>query len=287
MKKAICLLICLLICTTIITVPVCALDMLPPELWPIEIENLDEYDQYVEKTKFYYDFISYEELSYLGDFKYFRHQINNSTPELFYWINVFEDLNIGVSIYYDRFPQPEKISGHINIEPTTSDLRYQPVNARYLHNENIIYTYYRSRHTGDIVAPFDPNWRSLQAIYLKFDDKVVVIGISKEIVEADMPSDHPLQKFLNKETVDEAYAEFLGYIAGELEPPKREPQSTAPISPEPSKPTDTEPAPTEQNFFDKLKSFDFGCKSVISGGVMTAVICGGAALVLLPKKKKR
>ena len=44
---------------------------------------------------------------------------------------------------------------------------------------------------------------------------------------------------------------------------------------------------TDQTLIEKLKSFDFGCQSVISGGAVTLLLCSGAAIAFIPKKKKR
>ena len=100
MKKTICFLLLLSLCCTLFTVNGIARDVkLNP---PFRTESFDEYRQYVQETTFDYDFVSYEQLSYLGEFDGFLHQVDGSIPPLAYGFKISDERDFGIGIYYSR-----------------------------------------------------------------------------------------------------------------------------------------------------------------------------------------
>ena len=269
MRKVFRFLVLFLICISLVVISVAATDPLPPELQPIHIYNIDEYHQYVENTEFDYDFVSYEKVSYLGDFQWFEEWFINKSKDnqTTYELNITDNQSIYVGVNYTG-KLPENLladSSRVLSIPASSDLLYQQADARYVHHENLIYVYHPERHKDECIAPSNSEWRVLQSIYLIADGKRFQINFAPSLI-LEVPEDHPLYKFLSTETCDKAYDEFVYHITGEW------PQKNNTIA---------------QTLIEKLKSFDFGCRSVISGGAVTLLLCSGAAIAFIPKKKKR
>ena len=289
MKRTISFILLLLLCTTTSITP--AWSTSPPYVPQVKIETLNEYHQYLQKTTFDYDFISYDQLSYLGDFDNFVHrEVGDSKfAELGYGIKISDEERFSMEIYYSEQVNPKEFRAYVDVTPTTSDLRYQPEKTRYIHNENLIYLYFdiddETHPDSILIAPFNPEWSAISHIYLRVGGKLFLLLITPSIYQAPT---HPLYKFLSTETCDEAYAEFVYHITGEWPSLEDESNNTPPTDSNGAGVNNTTAATdTEQTLIEKLKSFDFGCQSVISGGAVTLLLCSGAAIAFIPKKKKR
>ena len=266
MKKLTYFLVLLLICISLTVMPVLAL----VPTGEVTIETLSEYQNYVETTELPDYFIFYEQLSFLGEFRSFTHCDRTTIPEYNYRYTLTSYLDesigyiAGISVYSEeKFSERMEYYEHPNSSWKT-----------YCYSDNLIYFYrvpYREGEITSIAIKVHNAWLLLAVGPGLFANDSALLG-KQPPTEYNTRYLDIVKKLLNKETVDEAYAEFVTQVTGSTPPSQSKPTNTMPI---------------DTGLTGKVNAFDFGCKSVISGGVMTAVICGGAALVLLPKKKKR
>ena len=275
MKKIVYFLILLSLCISLIVTSAAALDVPTPPHF--ETEYLDEYENWLQDTEFDYDFVSYDQLSYLGDFVSYTEGAWN--PHDTYKLKLPNNQPLTMVIYYadakhlSRDDSPELSDAEFSEH---YDLRYQKASHKYTHNENLVYFY---ENIGDS----DPDFCEGRLCYILLNVNQVVFRISTGPMDLNNPGDQPFAKFFKKETADEAYAEFVYHITGEWPSIDEESNAKTPSTDD----NTTAATDTEQSFLEKLKSFDFGCQSVISGSAVTLILCSAAALAFIPKKKKR
>ena len=254
MKKLTYFLVLLLICISLMVTPIFALSPIPIIL----LESFSEYSDYVETAELLDCFVPFEQLSFLGEFYSFEYpeDENKLSYSYRYTLSGYSDKTGNYRFWVFLYLE-EKFLIEMDLHDPSSESS-KILGESYWYSDNLVYLYDGRRPGGKvnkIAIKVDNTWILIDLRTDIFDFEPKLFGKNSPKGDDDLYRSL-MRKFLNKKTTEDAYEEFVCRVKGEPLPQKSE--------------SDTS-----------------GCKSVISGGVMTAVICGGAALVLLPKKKKR
>ncbi len=252
--KRICILFC---CVLLLSFPCMIGGQAMDVATTFNLDSLEAYHAYWEEHGTPENFVTYEQLSFLGEFRWSVHPIEGMIGRNHhgYVLTVTHDESsssiIGISVYHD-LTSLSYLNEKQALTPSGHDLREDRGTGLYRHDENLGYDFYNGK---------------LQTVYLKIDDMVLGIeSTSTRWDDFDPNEEFVVSRLLNQETASMAYLEFVSLFRGEPLPPFL-----------------TSPFGNGSDGADNSTK-DEGCSSVASGGLGILILCAAAPML---KKKKR